>query len=137
MRRTRKGFTLVELLILVAIWGILSAAMMVATQNATAKARANQIAIDLKTIASGVAVYCADDDTPTLAEFITEDTWNKYLFGTKKANYTVAADGTDDTRWIATYNVALEPETETQMDKIKEAAGITIDTDKKASMRVR
>ena len=54
MKRTRKGFTLVELLIVVAILGTLSAAMMMASQDASPKAKARQIAADLKTIAVAV-----------------------------------------------------------------------------------
>ena len=57
MRKIRKGFTLVELLIVIAILGTLSAAMTVSSSTATAKAKASVIANNLKTCTSGAQVY--------------------------------------------------------------------------------
>ena len=57
MRKMRKGFTLVELLIVIAILGTLSAAMTVSSSTATAKAKAAVIANNLKTCTSGAQVY--------------------------------------------------------------------------------
>ena len=44
MKKARKGFTLVELLIVVAILGILSVSMMMSVGGTTAKAKASMIA---------------------------------------------------------------------------------------------
>ena len=57
MKKFRKGFTLVELLIVIAILGTLSAAMTVSSSTATAKAKAAVIANNLKTCTSGAQVY--------------------------------------------------------------------------------
>ena len=57
MKKMRKGFTLVELLIVIAVLGALSAAMTMASSTATAKAKAASIANNLKVCTSGAQVY--------------------------------------------------------------------------------
>ena len=57
MKRTRKGFTLVELLIVIAVLGALSAAMTMASKTATAKAKAASIVNNLKICTSGAEIY--------------------------------------------------------------------------------
>ena len=69
MRRSmRKGFTLVELLIVIAVLGSLSAAMTMSASTATAKAKATSIANNLKIFTSGAQVYRFehDDDIGTV-----------------------------------------------------------------------
>ena len=131
MRRTRKGFTLVELLIVVAILGTLSAAMMMASKDASPKAKARQIAADLQTIAVSAAMYCSDsaDAGPSAHYFMKHS--DDYLFGTKLANYKLTSE---DNKWYAQYKEALTGEVLEQMKLISADCGIMGNTPK---MRIR
>ena len=53
----RKGFTLIELLIVIAIVGILAAMMTLSSSNATAAAKAANIATSFRVIGSAFNVY--------------------------------------------------------------------------------
>ncbi len=57
MKRTRKGFTLVELLIVITILGALSAAMSVASAKATVAAKASAINTNITNIKTAAALY--------------------------------------------------------------------------------
>ena len=57
MKRTHKGFTLVELLIVVAILGALAAIMTVSSGSSIAKAKATAIANNLKTCTTAAQLY--------------------------------------------------------------------------------
>ncbi len=57
MKKLRKGFTLVELLIVIAVLGALSAAMTMSSSTATAKAKAAAIVNNLKICTAGAQVY--------------------------------------------------------------------------------
>lgn len=59
MRRVRRGFTLIELMIVVAIIGILAAVAVPSFIDATDEARAARIQADLSTIGSAVEIYYA------------------------------------------------------------------------------
>ena len=66
----RKGFTLVELLIVIVIIGILAAAMLLSSGAATASAEASNIVSDLRNMKAGALMLYADSmdeferDTP-------------------------------------------------------------------------
>ena len=61
MKRTRKGFTLLELLVVIGVMGILSSTAMIAGQEATNGARATTIAEGLEKASSAMMMYYADN----------------------------------------------------------------------------
>ena len=66
LKRKSKGFTLVELLIVVIIIGILAGMMMLSTGGATAKAEATKIVSDMRNMkAAAVMVYSDANEWPT------------------------------------------------------------------------
>ena len=66
LKRKSKGFTLVELLIVIIIIGILAGMMMLSTGGATAKAEATKIVSDMRNLkAAAIMVYAEDMEWPT------------------------------------------------------------------------
>jgi len=66
LKKKSKGFTLVELLIVVIIIGILAGMMMLSTGSATAKAEATKIVSDMRNLkAAAIMVYAEDMEWPT------------------------------------------------------------------------
>ena len=110
MKRTRKGFTLVELLIVVAIVGVLATMMSLTASEQTPKAKAAKIVADFRTLRSGLTMYLMDSsDTSNTVNKKTY--FNKhsddYLGGTLKYfTVTSASIGNDRYKWTATYTDA-------------------------------
>jgi len=61
----RKGFTLVELLVVISIIGILSAIAVPKFSSATNSAKKAKIQADLRTIDSAISITIAEGNTPT------------------------------------------------------------------------
>ena len=61
MRKMRKGFTLLELLVVIGVMGILSSTAMIAGQQATDAARATNIADGLEKAASAMMMFYSDN----------------------------------------------------------------------------
>ena len=61
MKKLRKGFTLLELLVVIGVMGILSSTAMMAGQQATDAARATNIADGLEKGAAAMMMYYADN----------------------------------------------------------------------------
>ena len=122
----RKGFTLVELLIVIVVIGILSAMMMLSSTEATTSAKATAIVANLRNIKTATLAWYADhpnsgDETPQAADIV------KYLKdgsdGTFEDGYNVSFDTTG---WYAVYTIkGTETETTQIKTKLKSRAAQT------------
>ena len=102
MKKIRKGFTLVELLIVIAILGTLSAAMSVSVMGSTAKAKAVAIASNVEACVNAAAMYCADNMDADISSATTENVLSAYIgkwgdFGDENSVKYEAKDITSDT----------------------------------------
>lgn len=86
MGKKRKGFTLVELLIVIIIIGILAGAMLLVAGSSTDKAEATRIVSDLRTLKS--AIMMAYSDKGTWPSSSTLDEVKPYLGGNNSIDTT-------------------------------------------------
>ena len=130
MKRTRKGFTLVELLIVIAILGTLSAAMTTSIQGSTAKAKAATIASNVETFKTIAALDVANNAGENLSEKTAEALMQEHLptwadFANPETTDTVikyTASGTGPDAWVITVDFSKDPEKDairTALSKIK------------------
>lgn len=90
LKRKSKGFTLVELLIVVIIIGILAGMMMLSTGSATAKAEAAKIVANMRNMKSAAVMVYADSNKWPTAIASLDEYIDQKLEGT---NYTLESDG--------------------------------------------
>ena len=74
MKTVRKGFTLLELLVVIGVMGLMGSMAMIAGQQATDAARANNIADGLEKAASAMMMFYADNADVIAEEGIGEST---------------------------------------------------------------
>lgn len=120
----RKGFTLVELLIVIVVIGILSAMMMLSSSEAVSSARATTIVADMRNIKTAALAYYTDNmDTYANANTVpTMDNIKPYLTSGQDAssgtmaNYKIVGNGESGTdAWFVEYTISG-----TNVAKIKE-----------------
>src|SRR5512136_1643460 len=114
MRRSTRGFTLVELLIVVAILGIISAIAIPGLTAAIQRARQKRTMVELRTVATAVSSYATDyafvpkvptgvveDLTPYLVPTYLrtlpyQDGWKRAIvYYSQGLEYTVRSNGSD------------------------------------------
>jgi len=89
MLKKSKGFTLVELLIVIIIIGILAGMMMLATGSATDKAEATKIVSNLRNMkAAAIMVYADDNKWPSDIKSL-----DKYMDASISSDYSVGKYG--------------------------------------------
>ncbi|MBQ7169682.1 MAG: type II secretion system protein [Synergistaceae bacterium] len=105
MKKMRKGFTLVELLIVVAILATLAAAMTVSVMGSTAKAKAATIASNVDAFVKAAGQYCADNMDVTIGDSIkTDNVLGTYIgkWGDLKNGTSVKYEAVDIAKGTAT-----------------------------------
>ena len=137
----RKGFTLVELLIVIAIIGALTAMMTLSAGTSAAKAQAASIISGFKMVRTAVIQYelASADQGPTVGHF--NDVASKDYVGPESlgllGKYVVTADDVTSNDWTATYSYGSNnTAVQTQLTNMAGSLGITT-TEGNAIMRVR
>ena len=121
MKKTHKGFTLVELLIVISILGALAASMSMATKNSTAKARATKIISDFKTIGAAVSIYMMDSqDQGATVKYFTNHSEN-YIFSGRMGEYQVTSI---DPKWYVQFNGEVADATKAELKKMSKDVGL-------------
>ena len=132
MRKMRKGFTLVELLIVVAIIGVLATMMTLSAGDSATKAKASAIISGFKMVRTAVIMYeaASSDEGPSWVYF--KDTASKDYVGPESVgllrDYTMTSD--DDGVWQAQYTYGANATTlGTAISSAGSKLRITIDSD--------
>ncbi len=115
-RRKNKGFTLVELLIVIIIIGILAGSLMLVAGGSTAKAKATKIISNLRTIKGAALLYFSDHDTwPSQISDITP-----YLDKNPGNSYAIHND--NNTGLYVFFDVNTEPDAADVKSKLTNSA---------------
>ena len=118
----RKGFTLVELLIVIVVIGVLSAMMMLSSTEAVSSARASNIVSNLRNLKTAALAYYIDHvdsyDRATVTDNISSHKADimKYMGndgGNVNDDYTFT--GTTSNTWYVAYHIQNDPNVKSKL----------------------
>jgi type IV pilus assembly protein PilA len=109
MKRVQQGFTLIELMIVVAIIGILAAVALPAYQDYTVRAKVSEVMLAASSAKLGVAEYVTTYSAlPPQASFIPESQTSRYVSGVTWDGATITATGAGEAK-ITGSTITLTP----------------------------
>ena len=99
MKRVQQGFTLIELMIVVAIIGILAAVALPAYQDYTVKAKVSEVMLAASSAKNAIAEYVnVHSEIPDAASVAIETQVSKYVSGVAYASSVITATATGDAK---------------------------------------
>lgn len=111
MKQIQKGFTLIELMIVVAIIGILAAVALPAYQDYTKRAKVSEVLLAASSAKNTIAEYANTQNAlPSSTQVSIDSQVSKYVSGVtwNGTTITATATGTNDTN-IDTKTITLTP----------------------------
>lgn len=109
MKAVQKGFTLIELMIVVAIIGILAAVALPAYQDYTVRARASELLLAASSARTAVTEMCQLNNGCTSITGVAINTTKFVADGTVEANGTVTVNANSTTLGTTGFSVTLTP----------------------------
>ena len=109
MKAVQKGFTLIELMIVVAIIGILAAVALPAYQDYTVRARASELLLAASSARTAVTEMCQLNNGCTSITGVAINSTKFVADGTVAANGTVTVNANSTTLGTTGFSVTLTP----------------------------
>ena len=109
MKTVQKGFTLIELMIVVAIIGILAAVALPAYQDYTVRARASELLLAASSARTAVTEMCQLNNGCTSITGVAINSTKFVADGTVAANGTVTVNANSTTLGTTGFSVTLTP----------------------------